>query len=140
MTGNITLATTIFITVFLIILVLRFFLYKGKPVASFGTWDCGFTQPTSKMQYTGGSYGASILEFFEPVAPLSEDHPAVSGLFPQKTHYKRHISDIAEVHLGTVIVKPVLAIFDKLRWIQHGDIHLYIAYILLAIVVLLFFV
>ncbi len=140
MTGHITLAVAIFITVFLIILVLRFFLYRGKPVTAFGTWDCGFTRPTPRMQYTGGSYGASILEFFEPVAPLGEDHPAVSGLFPKKTHYERHISDIAEVHMGTVIVKPVLAIFDRLRWIQHGDIHLYIAYILLAIVALLFFV
>jgi hydrogenase-4 component B len=39
-----------------------------------------------------------------------------------------------------VVVRPVLALFDKLRWLQHGDIHLYIGYILLAIVVLLFFV
>jgi hydrogenase-4 component B len=31
-------------------------------------------------------------------------------------------------------------LFDRLRWIQHGDIHLYIGYILLAIVLLLFFV
>ncbi len=39
-----------------------------------------------------------------------------------------------------MVVSPVLWLFDKLRWIQHGDIHLYIGYILLAIVVLLFFV
>ena len=42
--------------------------------------------------------------------------------------------------MGRVVVRPVLALFDKLRWLQHGDIHLYIGYILLAIVVLLFFV
>ena len=38
------------------------------------------------------------------------------------------------------IVRPVMSLFDRLRWIQHGDIHLYIGYILLAIVVLLLFV
>ena len=37
-------------------------------------------------------------------------------------------------------MRPVMALFDRLRWIQHGDIHLYVGYILLAIVVLLLFV
>ena len=51
-----------------------------------------------------------------------------------------NVSDIAELHMGNAVVRPVLFLFDKLRWLQHGDIHLYIGYILLAIVVLLFFV
>ena len=42
--------------------------------------------------------------------------------------------------MDNVVVRPVQALFEKLRWLQHGDIHLYIGYILLAIVVLLFFV
>jgi hydrogenase-4 component B len=92
------------------------------------------------MQYTGSSYAASILEFFRPAAPLTEDHPAVEGRFPQKTHYHSRIEDIAERHQSAVIVRPVMALFDRLRWLQHGDIHLYIGYILLAIIVLLFFV
>jgi hydrogenase-4 component B len=50
------------------------------------------------------------------------------------------VNDIAERHMGIIIVRPVQWVFDQLRWIQHGDIHLYIGYILLAIVVLLFFV
>jgi hydrogenase-4 component B len=50
------------------------------------------------------------------------------------------VHDIAGLHMNNVIVNPVLFLFDKLRWIQHGDIHLYIGYILLAIVLLLFFI
>ncbi|MDZ7599521.1 MAG: hypothetical protein U5J82_14840 [Desulfobacterales bacterium] len=64
----------------------------------------------------------------------------MSGLFPGATHYHSRVHDIAELHLNHMVVDPVLWLFDKLRWIQHGDIHLYIGYILLAIVVLLFFV
>jgi hydrogenase-4 component B len=104
------------------------------------TWGCGFTRPTVKMQYTGSSYAASILEFFRPVAPLTENHPEIRGRFPEKSHYHSHVSDIAELHMTNVVVRPVLMLFEKLRWLQHGDIHLYIGYILLAIVVLLFFV
>lgn len=140
LTGNITRAAALVFTVFFIILALRAVLYKGKTITRSGTWGCGFTRPTVKMQYTGSSYAASILEFFRPVAPLTEDHQKVRGNFPPQTHYHSHVSDIAELHMGTVVIRPILSLFDKLRWLQHGDIHLYIGYILLAIVVLLFFV
>lgn len=140
MSANITLGATLFLAVLLILLALRRVLYQGKPIGRSGTWGCGFTQPTTRMQYTGSSYAALILEFFKPAAPLEEDHPPVNGLFPGATHYHSHVHDIVELHLNRMIVSPVLWLFDKLRWIQHGDIHLYIGYILLAIVVLLFFV
>ncbi|MCP4666026.1 MAG: hydrogenase, partial [Deltaproteobacteria bacterium] len=140
MTQNITLAAAVFFAVFLMILALRMLLYRGKTIGRSGTWGCGFTRPTVKMQYTGSSYAASILEFFRPVAPLHEDHPVIRGRFPNKTHYRSHVNDIAELHMGNVIVRPILWLFDRLRWIQHGDIHLYIGYILLAIIVLLFFI
>ncbi len=140
MTSNITLAATILLISFLIIIAVRSFFYRGKNVTKSGTWGCGFTQPTVKMQYTGSSYASFILDFFRPAAPLYEDHPAIKGRFPEKTHYKSYINDIAELNMGRVIVFPILSLFDKLRWIQHGDIHLYIGYILLAIVLLLFFI
>jgi len=139
-TTHVSLAAALFVGILALIVLLRLLAYKGKPVSRSGTWGCGFTQPTTKMQYTSYSYAASILEFFKPVAPLNEDHPAIKGRFPGKTHYASRVDDIAELHLGTVIIRPILWLFDQLRWIQHGDIHLYIGYILLAIIVLLFFV
>ena len=140
LTANITRTALLVFVVFLLILALRTLLYRGKKVARSGTWGCGFTKPTVKMQYTGSSYAASILEFFKPVAPLTENDPGIGKRFPEKSHYHSHVNDIAELHMGNVVVRPVLALFEKLRWLQHGDIHLYIGYILLAIVVLLFFV
>jgi len=140
MSANITLGATLFLAALLIILVLRRIVFHGKTIGRSGTWGCGFTQPTARMQYTGSSYAASILEFFKPAAPLEETHPPVKGLFPKGTHYHSQVHDIIELHMNRMVVSPVLWLFDKLRWIQHGDIHLYIGYILLAIVVLLFFV
>ena len=140
LTTNITWTALFFLTVLLLVLAWRILLYHGKTVTASGTWGCGFTRPTVKMQYTGSSYASSILAFFGPLAPLEEDHPPIKGLFPRKTHYHSRVHDIAERHMDRLIVNPVLAAFEKLRWLQHGDIHLYIGYILLAIVVLLFFV
>ncbi|MBI9083771.1 MAG: hydrogenase [Desulfobacterales bacterium] len=139
-TTHISQAAALFLVVLAVIMALRMLAYKGKTVTRSGTWGCGFTQPTVKMQYTGASYAASILAFFKPVAPLCEDHPPIKGRFPQKTHYHSHINDIAERYMGRAVVQPIRWLFDRLHWIQHGDIHLYIGYILAAIVVLLFFV
>ena len=140
LTGHITRASALFVAVMLVILALRTLLYRQKTITSAGTWGCGFTQPSAKMQYTGSSYAASILEFFGPVAPLEEHHPPIKGRFPKPTHYVSHVHDIAEKYLKNVTVYPVMALFDRLRWMQHGDIHLYISYILVAIIVLLFFI
>lgn len=140
MAGTISGAAMIFISVILALLMLRTIAYRNKPITSSGTWGCGFTKPTVKMQYTGTSYAASIVEFFRPFAPLHEDHAPVKGRMAAKSHYQSNINDIAELYMDSVIVKPLVALFDKLHWIQHGDIHLYIGYILLAIVVVMFFV
>jgi len=139
-TGSLTRAVTAFFAVVLGIFALRVFLYRDKITTRSSTWGCGFTRPTAKMQYTGSSYAASILSFFKPVAPLSEHHPRIKGIFPEETHYFSHVHDIAERYMKNLTVIPVMALFDKLRWIQYGDIHLYIGYILLAIIVLLFFI
>lgn len=138
--GHITRATLTLMAVFFGLLCLRSWLYRGKPIHETKTWGCGFSQPSSKMQYTGASYARSIVLFFKPVAPLKEEHPGIQGLFPGPSHYHSHAGDIAQGPLDHGIVRPVLFFFDRLRWIQHGDIHLYIGYILLALVVLLVFV
>ncbi len=140
LSANITLGATLFIAVCLAILALRRILYLRKSIGSSGTWGCGFTQPTTRMQYTGSSYAASILEFFRPAAPLEEHHAPLHGVFPKATSYQSHVHDIVELNLERGVVRPVTWLFDKLRWMQHGDIHLYIGYILLTIIVLLFFV
>jgi hydrogenase-4 component B len=137
---KVSLMAAIFLGGLVVVILLRLALYRGKSVTRSGTWGCGFTQPTVRMQYTGSSYAASILEFFRAFAPLHEEHRAIEGRFPEGTRYHSHIDDVAERSAGWLIVRPVMALFDRLRWIQHGDIHLYIGYILLAIVVLLIFV
>lgn len=140
MAGTISGGALLFISTILSILMLRNFAYKNKPVTTSSTWGCGFTRPTVKMQYTGTSYAASIVEFFRPFAPVHEDHAPVKGRMAGRSHYQSHINDIAELYMDKVTLKPVMFLFDKLHWIQHGDIHLYIGYILLAIVVAMLFV
>ncbi|MBF0225506.1 MAG: hydrogenase [Desulfobacterales bacterium] len=118
----------------------RQLIYKGKNIVNAPTWGCGFTKPSEKLQYTAASYAFSIIEFYKPVAPVQQNYSANNDIFPKSSHFYSQISDIAEKWLVKAIVTPILIFFNKQHWIQHGDIHLYIGYILLTIVILLFFV
>jgi len=138
--NQITRGAALFFGLVALLWLLRTLLYRAKTVTRAGTWGCGFTQPTTKMQYTGSSYADDILHFFKSIVPKRVDHPPIEGRFPSATRYHSEINDLAERQVEPLILRPVHWIFEKLRWIQHGDIHLYIGYILLTIVVLLFFV
>jgi len=137
---NISRAVALFLLLSLLVAGLRRLLYVRKNVASSGTWGCGFTRPTVKMQYTGTSYAASVVDFFRPFVGVRSDYSGIKEIFPGRTTYDTRITDAAETSLKKLLVSPLLSLLDKLRWIQHGNIQLYIMYIVVAIVALLVFI
>lgn len=136
-TGNLAFAARLFLGIFVFCALLRKVFYRNKEINRGPTWGCGFTQPTVRMQYTGTSYALSIIEFFTPFVQLKTKYKGIKRIFPGRTTYETHVDDIAETALVDHIVSPVLYFLGKLRWIQHGRIQLYIAYIIVTIVVLL---
>lgn len=118
-------------------MLLRKVLYRNKAVEKSSTWGCGFTQPTVRIQYTGTSYAMSIVEFFKPFVLIRTNYSGIRRIFPGKTTYSTHVDDLAEMTLFDWIVSPFLFVLSKFRWIQHGHIQLYIAYIIITITVLL---
>ncbi|MBA3007217.1 MAG: hydrogenase [Proteobacteria bacterium] len=127
----------IFIGLLLLISLLRKILYMKKVIGSGGTWGCGFTQPTVRMQYTGTSYAAEIIDFYRPFVPVKSIYTGISKIFPGKTTWETDVEDVAEINFQQHLIQPLLKLINKLRWIQHGKIQLYIAYIVLAIIILL---
>ncbi len=129
---------TLFIALFLGIGLLRKFLYLKKEIGSSGTWGCGFTQPTVRMQYTGTSYGDEMVDFFRPYVPIKRIYTGITAIFPGRTTWDIQVGDLAETYYQQWLAKPLLRLLERLHWIQHGNIQLYIAYIILALIVLLF--
>jgi hydrogenase-4 component B len=116
---------------------LRVILYRHKPISRTCTWGCGYTKASPRIQYTGSSFAASILEFFRPFAPIHEECQEPVGVFPTKARYHSSILDIAETLAVQRIAMPVVRAMRSLRWIQHGSLQIYISYIVLAIAALL---
>lgn len=134
---NLVLATRMFLAVFLLLAACRHLVYRNKPVTQGVTWGCGFTRPTARIQYTGTSYAREVVEFHQPFVKIRTVHKPITKIFPGLTHYASTVEDRAEIGLHRLLVAPILRVADKLRWIQHGHIQLYIGYIVLTIAVLL---
>jgi len=134
---NLAFAARLFLGVLVIVTLLRKILYAKKEVTSGPTWGCGFTQPTVRMQYTGTSYAMSMVEFYKPFVIVRTVYSGIRKIFPGLTTYETRVDDIAEIGMHQIFVQPMVRMFQRLRWIQHGHIQLYIGYIVLTIVVLL---
>ncbi len=140
MTLMVNLSRTAALFLFLLIMVAGFrkLLYAGKDCPQTGTWGCGFTQPTVRMQYTGTSYADSILDFFQPFVWIRKKYAGIGKIFPGSISYDTHAEDVFANGLS-LIACSITSLLGRLRWIQHGNIQLYIAYIVVTIIVLLAF-
>ena len=136
---NLSMTAILFIVIFFLVSLFRKMLYSKKEIGSGGTWGCGFTQPTVRMQYTGTSYAYEMVEFFNPFVPIKNAYTGIKKIFPGQTTWHSEVTDIAETSYQRYLTTPMFSLIAKLKWIQHGNIQLYIAYIIIAIIVLLLF-
>jgi hydrogenase-4 component B len=134
-----TLAMTawIFLGLLFVVALLRWLCSRDKVVSQSATWGCGFTQPTSRIQYTGTSYARELVDLHRPFVKVQTTSSPIDRIFPESATHASKIEDWAEVGLQRLFLAPLLRVVDKLRWIQHGYIQLYIGYIVLTIAVLL---
>jgi hydrogenase-4 component B len=109
---------------------------RKAPIASATTWDCGYAAPSPRMQYSASSFAQTLVAFFSWALWPEVHRGAPGGLFPAPAAFHSHVPD-------TVLDRAVLPMsrggaraLGWLRWMQHGNVHLYIVYMLAAIVVL----
>jgi hydrogenase-4 component B len=135
--ANLALGSRLFLAIFLFMVLCRKLLYRHKEIDAGPTWGCGFTQGTTRIQYTGASYARSVVDFFRPFALIRETDVRLKKIFPERTRFASRVDDIAEIGMNRGIALPLLTLLGKFRWIQHGNVQLYIGYIIVAILILL---
>ncbi|MEI6279650.1 MAG: proton-conducting transporter membrane subunit [Verrucomicrobiae bacterium] len=104
------------------------------------TWDCGYRNPTSRMQYTSGSFaGISAGWFFWAFAP-ERKFRRPRGPFPSGS---LRLERVSETVLERLIV-PAGAIITRLSHaalgLQHGRLQAYILYLVAGLAALGIFV
>jgi hydrogenase-4 component B len=115
---------------------LRWAILRTRTVQSTCTWDCGYAEPTARMQYTAASFAEPVLWPFDVVfRKRSHGHPP-EGAFPTRAVHDEHLEDRAE-QLLTRWVSRCVASFRALGFLQRGRVQLYLVYVLATLVLLL---
>jgi NADH:ubiquinone oxidoreductase subunit 5 (subunit L)/multisubunit Na+/H+ antiporter MnhA subunit len=117
--------------------VLRRMLLSGRAVKESVTWDCGYARPTPRMQYSASSFAQPLTDFFAPLLQTRRHLAAVRGLFPQGAELMTDTLDVCTERLYVPLFSSIERGLTRLRWVQHGRVHLYVLYVALTLVVLL---
>ncbi len=132
--------TTVCVMVVVLGVVLTFVrkaLLKNREIGSSSTWGCGYAAPTVRMQYTSSSFAFPILALFSPMLRIVRKLSAPRGLFPKSADLHTEAPDIAMKYIFSPLYRLIDRLLSMLGWIQHGQVHLYVLYIAVTMVVLL---
>lgn len=119
----------------LIVLGRRRLLSKRK-VTQGVTWDCGYVQPTPRMQYTVSSFAQPIVSFFSAFLRPKRSYAPLVDYFPKKSFFHSELPDIfLEWYRSAFGVLD--RFFSDGRRLQAGRVHFYVLFIALALIFLL---
>ena len=101
------------------------------------TWDCGYAEPTARMQYTASSTAGGVVGLFGWAMRPVIHAPRPFTLFPSAAAFESHVPD-------TVLDRALLPALRGVRWVlgfaryfQHGRMQLYLLYLGVTLVALL---
>jgi formate hydrogenlyase subunit 3/multisubunit Na+/H+ antiporter MnhD subunit len=102
--------------------------------ASDETWGCGYAAPTRRMQYTARSFSELLAERWLPhwLAPRVRV-PSPRGAFPGPVQLTSEEGDPLTQGAYEPVFAALAGLFARLRALQQGNAHLYLTYILTAI-------
>lgn len=109
-------------------------------VRRYKTWGCGINL-SPRMEYTATGFVQPIKRVFgtiyRPTVKLETEFLEESKYFAKRRRFEFHIEPLFQKYLYDPVVLFFSVAADRLRVIQAGSLHLYLAYIFVALIVLL---
>jgi hydrogenase-4 component B len=106
------------------------------------TWDCGLPGLTAENEYTAFAFSKPLRMIFaalyQPHREIQAEYE-VSPYYPTAIRFDSEIESPFEDRLYAPVQKMILAIATRMRGIQAGSIHAYLAYIFITLIILLLF-
>jgi hydrogenase-4 component B len=111
----------------------------ARPARRAPTWTCGIV-PEPAFEYTATSFSKPLRLFFERV--LRPEREIVVELhagtpFPRRVTYHSEVDHLIESRAYGPLHRASIAFAVAMRRLQHGTLQLYLAYTVVAVVVLL---
>jgi hydrogenase-4 component B len=105
-------------------------------------WDCGLAGLTAANEYTATAFSKPLRMIFSalyrPHREIQSEFE-VSPYYPTAVRFESEIEPTFEKHVYDPIVERILALAKRMRAVQAGSIHAYLAYIFVTLIVLLLF-
>ncbi|MBN1594802.1 hypothetical protein JW933_02640, partial [candidate division FCPU426 bacterium] len=126
-----------FLAAVAIVAVTRKLLLAGRPKSESSTWDCGYAQPSARMQYTASSFARPLTDLFACILRGRKTGVLIKGFFPKAGSLHTETPDLFHEWLYAPVFRSLIWGFSRLRWLQHGRVQLYVLYVALALLALL---
>jgi hydrogenase-4 component B len=105
------------------------------------TWGCGRIGQTPRMEYTATAFAEPLrrvfAELYRPTEDLAIDFHPESRYFVQSIAYRSAVHPWFERLLYAPVVGLLRRTAFRIRWLQGGSLHLYLLYMVLALIALL---
>jgi hydrogenase-4 component B len=101
------------------------------------TWGCGYVAPSARMQYSGASFAEGIHRLLPGVLRARIQVPYRTELFPPPADLTANVDDPFTRAAYEPLLDRGARRFGQLRWVQRGLLHIYILYVVVAVVVTL---
>ena len=104
------------------------------------TWGCGLNL-TPRMEYSAIGFVQPIKRVFstiyQPTVKLETEFLEESRYFAKRRHFEFHIEPMFQKYLYDPVITFMSGLADRLRIVQAGSLHLYLAYMFVTLVLLL---
>jgi len=134
------LATMLILGVIFVATFIYFAFGKSK-VSSASTWDCGYYNLTSRNEYTSTAFSKPFrIAFSFFLKPYKKTEKIRDSFYHVKSYkYEVFTTPVFKRYIYDPILNLVLKSAGQMRKMQPGSIHLYIAYIFIAVILLIIF-
>lgn len=112
-----------------------------RTVRNADTWGCGRSVQTARMEYTATSFAEPLQRVFDdvlrPDLDIDVDHRAESRYYVEAVRYRQGVRDGIEHRLYEPLIRGASRWGRAARQVQNGSVHRYLAYALVALIVVL---
>lgn len=109
---------------------------RRRPPERAGTWDCGYEDPTARMQYTASSFGQLLVGLFSWALAPAVRLTRVAGLFPGQAAFASRVPDAVLDRCLRPLFTGAADLLGRARVFQRGRVQAYVAYVLATLIAL----
>jgi hydrogenase-4 component B len=104
------------------------------------TWGCGYLAPTPRIQYTAAGFSELWANLTGSIARCLVRKPQLQAMAPAASRFVY----VPEETILERIIRPIFELtgvgFSFIRRLQHGQLHIYVLYIFITLLVLMLWV